>query len=212
VKHDEWVAVMGVDLMFRAMLSLGKELPQYETGEDFVRLIIRNGTFDEPFARFVKEQQDKGAEIDLDALIIFSMLRRHKELALPAVAAACQRTAERVTVVLNAMVTKGWLETHGSRKDKRYILSKRLYGILRSAIEYARDKGIDRVKHPQMVLDYLNEKGIITNKDCRSLCGLTRMQARSLFQDLERAGKIEHFGKPPRLKYRLPASAHKDDC
>ncbi len=200
-------AGMGVDLMFRTLLSLGKELPEYESGEDFVRLTFRNGTFSEDFARFAKEQQYKGTEIKLDELIVFSFLRRRRHISVAEAAEACQRHSAKAQNVLENMTGKGWLEALGNKTEKRYTLSNQMYARLRSAVEYVKDRGIDRIRHPEMVTEFIRQNGSISNAECRGLCGLTRLQAYRMLQNMVNTGALTPVGNRPRFRYILHRNA-----
>ena len=187
--------------MYRRLLSFGKEPPEFVAGADYVRLILRNGTFDQSFALFVANYQQKLEELSLDELIVLSNLRRKRDISSEEAAKICQRTPREALEVLNRMADKGFLEKVGRKRGLAFFLSKNLYKELGVSTSYIKDKGIDAIRHQHMVLEYVEKYGAIANKDCRKLCGITRIQAYRLLSKLVDQEKIKAVGNKPRAWY-----------
>lgn len=62
------------------------------------------------------------------------------------------------------MTTMGYLEKSGIKKGKIYQLSSGLSKLFGEAISYVRDKGIDEVRHPEVILEYVKQYGPISNR------------------------------------------------
>ena len=197
-------AGMGVKRMFYTQLALGKELPSYFSDEHSVKVIIKDGTLDEPFVRFVKESEKQGREIGLDELLIFSVLRRQRELSIGQAAAFLQLDSTLTQEILMKMISKGYLEKSGIKKGQVYRLSGKLYKQLGESIAYIREKGIDEVRYPELVIKYVKEYGTISNTQTRELLGVDIYKASKLLRMLVQTGKLEKLGQSKKtVKYGI---------
>jgi ATP-dependent DNA helicase RecG len=197
-------AGMGVKRIFYTQLALGKEVPAYFSDGHSVRVIIRDGTLDEQFVRFVKESEKQVKEISLDELLILSVLRRQRELSLSQAPAILQLDAAITREILMKMIAVGYLEKSGIKKGQIYRLSSKLYKYFGDAISYIREKGIDEVRYPELILEYVKKYGPISNRQARELLGVDIYKASRLFTKLVKSGKLERLGKGDRdAKYGL---------
>lgn len=85
------------------------------------------------------------------------------------------------------------------------MLTPKVYEILKSDIEYTRDKTIQYIKAKNMIIDYLemesNDK--ITSAKIQEMCGFTKQQARSTIDkirnksilDICKHGKYSYYVK-----------------
>ena len=165
-------AGMGVKRMFYIQLASGKEAPSYISDEHTVRVIIKDGTLDEPFVRFVKESEKEGKEMGLDELLLLSVLRRQRELSIKEGIAILQFDAVRTREILMRMINRGLLEKSGVKKGLIFRLSGSLCKKLGESISYIRGRGVDEIRHPELILEYVKEYGSINNTETRELLGV----------------------------------------
>ncbi len=187
-------AGMGVKRMFYTQLASGKTEPSFQADEHNVRLIIRNGAIDEPFIKFIKENEQKGREIGLDELIILSVLRRQREIAITSAAETLQLDIHRTREILNQMIKRGFLEKSGVKKGLIYRLSGNLCKKLGESLSYIREKGIDEIRYPELILQYVKEYGEITNRQVRELLGVDKFKASRLLRKLVEDKKLKRKG------------------
>jgi ATP-dependent DNA helicase RecG len=191
-------AGMGVKRIFYTQLALGKETPKYISDGHSVRVAVRDGSIDEYFAKFVKESEKLGKEIGLDELLILSVLRRQRELTLNQAPAILQLDAARTREILMRMTAFGYLEKSGIKKGQLYRLSSRVCKQLGESIGYVRDKGIDEVRYPEMILQYIKKYGPISNRQVRELTGVDIYKASKLLNGLVKSGTLNRVGTSDR--------------
>jgi len=187
-------AGMGVKRMFYTQLALGKEIPSYFADEHSVRVVIKDGTIDEPLVRFVKESEKQGKEIGLDELLVLSVLRRQRELSLVEASTILQLDKAQTREILMQMTRKGYLEKSGVKKGLVYRLSGNLYKQLGESISYIRERGIDEIRYPELVLEYVKQYGSITNTQTRELIGVDIYKASKILRKLVQIGKLVRIG------------------
>ena len=187
-------AGMGVKRMFYIQLASGKEAPSYISDEHTVRVIIKDGTLDEPFVRFVKESEKEGKEMGLDELLLLSVLRRQRELSIKEGIAILQFDAVRTREILMRMINRGLLEKSGVKKGLVFRLSGSLCKKLGESISYIRGRGVDEIRHPELILEYVKEYGSINNTETRELLGVDINKAYKLLKKLANTGKILKMG------------------
>lgn len=61
-----------------------------------------------------------------------------------------------------------------------------------------------KVSHLQSIVDYVSQKGSITNRECRELTGLTYDDSIKMFAALCQLGILEKVGSASATKYVLP--------
>lgn len=187
-------AGMGIKGMFYTQLASGKETPTYSSDEHNVRVVIKNGTLDEPFVRFIKESEKKGKELGLEELLILSILKRQREVSLNEAIHILQLDALRTREILMKMTNRGYLEKSGIKRGQVFRLSGNLYKQLGESISYVRERGIDEVRYPELVLKFVKEYGSISNRQVRELLGVDRNRAFRILSQLEAGKKIKKIG------------------
>lgn len=172
-------AGVGVKRMFYIQLSSGKEPPIYEANEHHVRVILKNGSLDEAFVRFVKE----------------------REITLNEASKILQLSIERSKEILNQMCSKGLLEKSGVKKGLLYRLSGTLYKKLGESITYVREKGIDELRYKELIMEYVKKYREINNRIVRELLGVDKYKASRLLKQLVKEGKLKRAGADRNAKY-----------
>ena len=86
------------------------------------------------------------------------------------------------------------------------MLTARVYEMVKSDVQYTRDKVVQYIKAKQMIVDYLEANGIITNVSIQELCGFTKQQARATIDKMRKENIIDMIGKGKSSKYVLVKS------
>lgn len=206
-------AGMGVKRMFQILLSYGKEPPIYESGADYVRVVIRSGRaegkIDENFARFVAHCQQEGRRLNLADLLLINWLKRNREVDLTSACTILGRTEREAHEVLIAMVNRGLLEPFGEKKGRVYRLSKMAYARLRKSVTYYPFRRAESAYAETAILNYLEdisgpeETRFITNEIVRTLLRVSPDQATYLLNRLIKRGKLKLIGKGRGARYYL---------
>ncbi|MBC8263083.1 MAG: putative DNA binding domain-containing protein [Anaerolineales bacterium] len=191
----------GVDMMYEELLRLGKESPWFIPDKLSVRVVIRDGTLDEPFVAFVQRRLRSGAPPTLEQLLVLSHLKRHLELDLTTAMGLLQRNEGETDEVLAGMVREGLLERVGAGKAAVYQLTVEVAEQIEVSLL---GQLLTPAEQETRVLEYVREQGEITNRECQRLCGLTRHQARHLLARLVEAGRLKQIGQGRWTRY-LPA-------
>jgi ATP-dependent DNA helicase RecG len=191
----------GVDMMYEHMLRLGKEPPWFVPDELSVRVVIRDTTFDEPFVAFVQHRLRADTPPTLEQLLVLSHLKRNLELDPATAMGLLQRSEGEASQVLTGMVRDGLLERVGTGKAAVY----------QPTVETAERLGVSALgrlltpaEQETRVLEYVQERGQITNRECRQVCGLNPDQAFKLLARLVKAGKLKAVGEKRGRRYIPP--------
>jgi len=200
-------AGIGVDMMFEELLRLGKEPPEFDAQAHSVRVIIRNASFDERFVSFVEDTLRSGKSLPLDYLLVLAHLKRRLELDRSTAGALLQRSDREASEILSSMVREGFLEKRGVKKGAIYHLATKVAEKLGLP---SKKELIEAIRHEEMVLRYVREKGSIGNAECRELCGLALKQASYLLSRMAKSGKLMPVGEKRWRRYVLPPSKQHD--
>lgn len=193
-------AGLGVDRMYEVLLENGKEPPIYVAKPNSVTLTILH-EINESFAKFCKESATTGTTYDLDEILILKYLCRNTEIDSGTAATICQRSVPEAREKLNKMARRNLLDKRGQKKGQHFCLSRKVCDQIGEKVEYTRDRGIDEIRHPEMVKSYLRNHGTIRNKDCQELCGVDRYHAIKLLGRMRKDGEVELMGNRGRGAY-----------
>ena len=191
----------GVDMMYEELLRLGKESPWFIPDKLSVRVVIRDGTLDEPFVAFVQRRLRSGAPPTLEQLLVLSHLKRHLELDLTTAMGLLQRNEGETDEVLAGMVREGLLERVGAGKAAVYQLTVEVAEQIEVSLL---GRLLTPAEQEARVLDYVRERGQITNRECQRLCGLSPDQAFKLLARLVKVGKLKAVGEKRGRRYIPP--------
>jgi ATP-dependent DNA helicase RecG len=163
-------AGMGRRRIFIPMLSYGKRIPKYESDGFSVALHLYDGAIDERMAVLVAKWQKEGRDIGLDGLLLLSYLREHPFLDSKIGAALLQVDPSGARDILGryCMPPHSLLERRG-RKVATYHLVREIGTELLDKATYTRLRGVDPVRYREMVKQFVEDHGSITNKEFRGL-------------------------------------------
>lgn len=180
----------GVDIMFKDMVSLGKPYPRYKSFNDAVSLTIYNAIDNTEFVKFIVEIQEKNSEImSLAEMMILRDLIDNRKESLSVLANTVQKSLDETKKSCNKLIANGLIEIVG----KEYMLTAKVYEVLKSDIEYTRDKTIQYIKAKNMIIDYLETENNdrITSAKIQEMCGFTKQQARSTIDKMRSEGILD---------------------
>lgn len=190
----------GVDIIFKEMVSMGKPYPEYHSFNDAVTLTIYSSIEDMDFVKFiVREQEEQQNILTLSELMILRWLTDSKKLLLSEASEITQKSLEEARRSCNNLIKLGLVEVVG----KEYMLTAKVYGAIKSDVEYTRDRTIQYIKAKNMILEYLKENEFITNTTIQELCGFTKQQARNAIDKMRHEKIIDIDGAGRNSKYKL---------
>lgn len=200
--------------IFVPMLSYGKRIPQYESDGQRVTLRIYDGVFDRALAQLVAKWNADGREIQLDALLVLAYMKEHPYIDAKRAGALLQLDREDARSVLDqlSVLGKGILERRGRTQAATFHLAKGIARDMLGRAAYTRTKGIAPARFAEIVREYVQDHGSISNRECRELLGLgdspsAQVEAsRYLKKWSGSSGFLKSDGNPPRVRYRLRAT------
>lgn len=201
-------AGIGRRRIFVPMLSLGKRAPYYEADEHSVKLTLNNDFFDKRTATFIAKKQKEGFEFSLDHLLLLSYMREHNEIDVRIFSKICQRPEGAARDILEqaSLPPHNLLERRGKKKGVTYYLAKLIAAELIGKAAYTQIKGIDKVRYPELIRNYVKQHKSISNKECRVLLGLGNSPSAIVAASriLKRCSFLKATGTSPKTtRYRL---------
>jgi len=193
---------IGIDIMYRELLSSGKEPPQFNEDGSQITLTI-NDNIDENFAKYLNELERSGKSLPLDEMIILSKFRTKDKLKTKEIALSIQRNEENTKKLLNKMHKERKLERNGVGTGTTYRLSAKMYASLGDALGYFRNGELEKTRYKELIIETLSKNGKITNDDTQKLTGLDRVHSLKLLTELVDEEKIYLIGKGRGAYYQI---------
>lgn len=188
----------GVDIIFRDMVSSGKPYPEYRSYNDAVSLSIYSAIDDIEFVKFIaREQNSRQRNFSLSELMILRYLTDNRRISLATATDLIQGTKDLAQKSFNSMIRDGLIEVSG----KEYMLTARMYEAVKSTVEYTKDRSIQYIRAKEMIMEYIESNGYITNEKTRELCGFTKQQARSALDKMRNEFLVQLVGSGRSSKY-----------
>lgn len=200
-------AGVGVDKMYQLLLRHGKEPPEYTAYPDAVTLTLHNPGFDAEFVRFVARKQEEMQSLNLDMLIVLSVLARLGEAPRGDLARALQLPEERTPRLLATMEERGLIARSGRGPATRYALSpdarvalghgptQRTHNAPANSTP-SKARGGTPSREVALVLAARPEG--VSNQDLRLACSLSTQGSWRVLRALLDAGQVERRGRGPR--------------
>ncbi len=205
-------SALGVKRMFQAMLESGKEAPEYRSTSSSVTVVLRNGTFDRPFAGLARKCAEEGHLLPVFDLMLLAYLRRHREITTAEASVLCQQMPTATRRILDELRGRRLLDRHGERKGRKYVLGPAAYEGLGLTSQRPGDLGISERTFEGLLIDELRRRGTegLTNRDIRTWSRYGKAQTTRLLKALSDKGAIVSSGKRGRgARYWLPEHAPK---
>lgn len=186
----------GIDRIYEGSLLYGRLLPDYSQSTDSsVRLFIPRGLPDKAFVRMISEEQKRvGHSLPIYSLLILNVLKQLHQATLHEISQVLKREESRLKVVLETLVESGLVEALGNGRGRNYMLSSKAYGADKAAA-YVRQKGIDEIRYPELVLELARKQGEVRRADVVTLLHISAPRAYRLLRRLQEEGKLALHGK-----------------
>lgn len=186
----------GIDRIYEGSLLYGRLLPDYSQSTDSsVRLFIPRGLPDKAFVRMISEEQKRvGHSLPIYSLLILNVLKQLHQATLHEISQVLKREESRLKVVLETLVESGLVEALGNGRGRNYMLSSKAYGA-DNAAAYVRQKGIDEIRYPELVLELARKQGEVRRADVVTLLHISAPKAYRLLRRLQEEGKLALHGK-----------------
>ena len=193
----------GIDRIFTGSIIYGRPLPDYsESNERSVKLFIARSHPDLAFAKMIAEEQSKsGRFLPINSLLILSALRTERRLDLHRLMEATNISESRLKANIETLVEKGFVEAIGSGRGRTYILSAKVYITANNTAAYVRQAGIDSIRQPELILQYVKAQGSITRGEAAALLGVSNQQAYLTLKKLVAQNKLNATGTTRNMKY-----------
>ena len=187
----------GIDRIFAGSIIYGRPWPDYsESDEETVKVFIPHAHPDLPFARILADEREKtGQPLPINSMLILSLLRTEYNLSSSEISSLTNISAARLRPVLHTLLEHGLIETKGQGKSQSYILSARLYKGSKNTSTYIRQAGIDAVRQPELILNYIKAQGSISRSETVELLHIAPSAAYRLLTKMLSEKSIQRKGK-----------------
>ena len=187
----------GIDRIFAGSIIYGRPWPDYsESDEETVKVFIPRAHPDLPFARILADEREKtGQPLPINSMLILSLLRTEYNLSSNEISNLTNISAARLRPVLHTLLEHGLIETKGQGKSQSYILSARLYKGSKNTSTYIHQAGIDAVRQPELVLNYIKAQGSISRSETVELLHIAPSAAYRLLTKMLSEKSIQRKGK-----------------
>jgi ATP-dependent DNA helicase RecG len=184
-------ANLGVNRVYRELLSEGKEPPDYTTTGQTVTVTVFGQDARPAFIALSRAHPD----LPVDGLLVIHYLTRHREISARQAAEVCQRSVANARDLLARLATRERLVELGGPpgRGRYYRLSLPAYTALGEALSYHVDSRLSQENLKGRILTAL-ARGPLSNADIREITQLSRMQVTRLLWSLRDEGLVELRG------------------
>lgn len=196
----------GIDRIFEGSILYGRPLPDYsESTSDSVHLFIPRMKADFNFHRLILSCRENHPELlTMSTLMILSLLRSERRLALPNLVELCHLSAVRVQRQIEILLKEGFIEAVGTGKNQEYILSEAVYKAQDQTIRNVNQSDLRALRLEELVLGAATKNEGITRSDVVGLLHINAQAAYRLLLRLTEQGKLRKEGKRRHTKYFVP--------
>lgn len=195
----------GVSIMYREMLRLGRNEPDYSRSSDTrVVVTIPVESADKDLVAYVHSLQAENHELTLNELRVLHLLRVDGALTLGDLTDDLDMPKSQLRPVISRMEEKGMLEVRGSGRNREYHLPPAFYEAAGRRSDYVRSSPVDVIRREEMILRYVREFGKITRRETAELCGIGVTAASQLLRSIAASGALEIRGERRGAHYVLP--------
>lgn len=191
----------GVDIIFKDMLALGKNAPDYQIYSESVKLTLFSNLEDVDFLRFITKEEERLGGFSVQEICILKHVKENKEITLSEAADVAQLNSDNVGTVLNNLIQKRNILQR--EKRNKYMFTHRVYSEFADQVEYIKDKEFDEIQAETMILTYLEQNEFITRSEVEKLCGFSPSTSKRLLRSLRDAEKIKLVGRSSASRYVL---------
>lgn len=199
----------GVARIYESLLRSGRPVPSYsDGGQRHVVLTARFGEADFDMVRFISRWEDsKQASLSLVHLRILKAAKDFGvQCSLEEVKSLVNPDIPDLSVELGKLVQLGLVETKGVGARRRYILSDVFFRLREDRNAYIRASSGMRVRHEELILDYVAKFGSINRRQAADLCHIGPQQASRVLRRLVGAGSLQTEGERRWTVYVAPTA------
>jgi ATP-dependent DNA helicase RecG len=202
---------LGINRMFSALLSEGKEPPIIQEMGDSVVVTFNKREFNAAFRSFVTKESKKGRMMNVDELIVLQYLLHHPEMDTAVAARICQRSEAAIREHLSSMERADLIEHGGSKRGSYWSINPSLYKKFSANHDSEKRRRIDWEAAKTRVLSILMERAQrgeegLSNEEIRQITKFDRNQVYYLMSELrtENANVVQTGkGRYARYEFRV---------
>ena len=155
-------------------------------------------------ARIIADEQNRlGRPLPINTLLVLNMLKEIPRSDAKQIAEAANLSEVMVKTVLDKAVDNGLVEAYGAGRGRNYMLSHKLYQDKERAIGYVRQRDIDEVRYPEMIINMARNNEFIARADVMNLLHVSDSKAYTLLKDLVKQNILQPVNKGRYAKYKL---------
>jgi ATP-dependent DNA helicase RecG len=202
---------LGINRMFSALLSEGKEPPVIQEMGDSVVVKFYKRELNAAFRALVAQESEKGHIMNVDELIVLQYLLIHPEMDTAVAARICQRNESDIRECLSSMEKTDLIEHGGSKRGAYWSINPNLYRRFSVSHDSEKRRRIDWEAAKTRVLSILMERAQrgeegLSNEEIRQITKFDRNQVYHLMSELrtENANVIQTGkGRYARYEFRV---------
>lgn len=182
----------GIDRIYEGSLLYGRPIPDYSDSDNYqVSVFFPAVKPDVAFCKMIADERSRTQKpLPISTLLILSLIKQYRRLSLGDFRDLTSLNQSIVKLTLESLVESGLVERTGGHNSHVYILSAEIYKQAGKEKEYVRQRDIDKVRRPEMIMQLLNQSGRITVSDVSQLLHLTKEEAYYEIRKLKKEGKI----------------------
>jgi len=199
----------GIDRIYEGSLIYGRLLPDYSASTSTtVSVFIPRCAPDLQITRIVSNEQNRsGRPLPLNTLLVLNVLRDAPKSSVNQLSLAANLSEIVIRTVLDNAIELGIVEAYGSGRGRTYMISYKLYKLSGNVSGYVRQRDIDELRHPELILSLASSQDFISRSDVMSLLHINAPSAYRALKKLADEGKLEPVNKGRYSKYRLSTHA-----
>lgn len=196
----------GIDRIYEGSIIYGRPWPDFsETTSSNVKLFIQRAKADDKFTKLIADEQNRlGKSLSIYALMILSLLKNERRLALSKVAGMTHLSEGKIRSSIENLIEDGLVESSGNGKSRTYMLSGKVYKESNKSIPYVRQTGTEKTAYPEMIMKLARtQDGIVTKQNVAELLMITPDQAYVEIKKLIADGKLYKYCGGKYTKYKI---------
>lgn len=196
----------GIDRIFGGSITFGRPWPDYsESTSKQVTLFIPRAKADTEFIQMIMdEQKSMGHPLAIHTLLILSVLYSERKVCMHDLVERTHASLTRLKPLIETLIERGVVEEIGRASQRMLMLGQKVYRKTGKTKEYTRQRGIDQVRFPEMILKLAeSQNGAITKTDVVELLRVSKPKAYALLQQLCEERQLVLTGRGRYAKYEL---------
>ncbi len=195
----------GIDRIYEGSLIYGRRLPDYSASTSAtVSLFIPRSDPDVQMTKIIAEEQNRlGRPLPLPMLLVLNQLRLLPRSDVKQLASSLNLSEALVKTVIDQAVNAGLVEAYGGGRGRNYTLSPKLFYDKPNKIGYVRQKDIDELRYPELILDLARSNEFISRADVVNLLHVKDHKAYTLLKSLVQQDLLVPVNRGRYAKYKL---------